>query len=202
MKNIKCIILAAGIIAATSAIATAQNVSARTGTYRVGKPYVVAGKTYVPHEDLLYRAEGNASWYGADFHGRRTANGEVYNMNAISAAHPTLPLPSYVRVTNLVNLRSIVVRVNDRGPYRNNRVIDVSVQVAKLLNFYDRGIARVRVEYVGRAALDASDDTKLLTQTLRNDTPTPSVPTTSVLRVVAAEVVVQWSAIMSASITE
>jgi rare lipoprotein A len=97
------------------------------GTYRVGKPYVIAGRTYVPEENINYLSEGIASWYGDDFHGRRTANGEVFDMHSISAAHPTLPMPSYVRVTNLANARSIVVRVNDRGPYAADRVIDRSV---------------------------------------------------------------------------
>jgi len=85
------------------------------GTYRVGRPYVVGGRSYIPEENPRYRAEGTASWYGEDFHGRLTANGEVYDMQGISAAHPTLPMPSYVRVTNLANQRSLVVRVNDRG---------------------------------------------------------------------------------------
>ena len=119
-----------------------------------------------------YSAEGLASWYGEDFHGRATANGEVYDMASISAAHPTLPIPSYARVTNLANQKSIIVRVNDRGPYHANRLIDVSVRTAKLLGFYDNGVTRVRVDYVGRAALEGSDDTKLAA-TLRSGTPAP-----------------------------
>src|SRR4051794_8836600 len=118
------------------------------GTYRVGKPYAVAGQTYVPEDDRNYVSEGLASWYGDDFHGRRTANGEVYDMDSLSAAHPTLPMPSYVRVTNLHNNKSIIVRVNDRGPYHRNRVIDVSRKAAHLLGFRGNGVARVRVEYV------------------------------------------------------
>ena len=105
----------------------------------MGKPYNINGRTYVPAEDPSYRAEGIASWYGRDFHGRLTANGEVYDMHSISAAHTTLPLPSYVRVTNLENGRSIVVRVNDRGPYARSRVIDLSIGTAKALDFYSRG---------------------------------------------------------------
>ena len=97
------------------------------GSYKVGKPYSINGRTYFPSENMSYRAEGVASWYGRDFHGRLTANGEVYDMHSISAAHTTLPLPSYVRVTNLENGRSIVVRVNDRGPYARSRVIDLSI---------------------------------------------------------------------------
>ena len=142
------------------------------GTYRVGNPYVIAGRTYVPREDANYRAEGQASWYGSDFQGRLTANGEVFDMHSLSAAHPTLPLPSYVRVTNLENRRSVVVRINDRGPYASNRLIDLSVRAAKILGFYDKGIANVRVEYVGRAALSGSDDEKLA-QSLRTDEPVP-----------------------------
>ena len=98
------------------------------GTYQVGAPYTVAGRVYVPEENPHYHAEGLASWYGDDFHGRLTANGEVFDLNGISAAHPTLPLPSYARVTNLANGRSLIVRVNDRGPYHGNRIIDVSMQ--------------------------------------------------------------------------
>ena len=116
------------------------------------------GQTYVPTYDPDYRAEGKASWYGSSFHGRRTANGERFDQEAVSAAHPTLPLPSYVRVTNLENNRSIVVRVNDRGPYRGSRLIDVSVRTAKLLGFYEQGLAKVRVEYLSPASLDGSND--------------------------------------------
>src|SRR5262245_3629763 len=140
------------------------------GAYRVGKPYSVNGRTYVPAEHSSYRIEGVASWYGRDFHGRLTANGEIYDMHSISAAHTTLPLPCYVRVTNLDNSRSIIVRVNDRGPYHRNRVIDLSIGTAKALDFYSRGLARVRVEYVGPAPLEGSDDTMLMA-TLRDGSP-------------------------------
>ena len=143
------------------------------GTYRVGKPYTVAGQTYVPGENASYNEVGTASWYGEDFHGRLTANGEVYDVASISAAHPTLPIPSYVRVTNLANDRSLIVRVNDRGPYHQGRLIDVSVRAAKLLGFHGNGVARVRVEYVGRASLDGSDDSKL-EATLRRGEPAPA----------------------------
>jgi rare lipoprotein A len=143
------------------------------GAYKVGKPYNINGRTYVPAENPHYRAEGVASWYGRDFHGRLTANGEVYDMHSISAAHTTLPLPSYVRVTNLNNGRSIVVRVNDRGPYHRDRVIDLSIGTAKALDFYHRGIARVRVEYVGRAPIEGSDETMLMA-TLREGSPAPA----------------------------
>lgn len=143
------------------------------GTYRVGKPYVVAGRTYVPEEDPNYRAEGMASWYGDAFHGRLTANGEVFDMTSLTAAHPTLPLPSYARVTNVANGKSVIVRVNDRGPYHGNRLIDVSNTAAKLLEFRENGIGRVRVEYVGRAPLEGSDDRQLMA-TLRTGQPAPA----------------------------
>ena len=143
------------------------------GTYRIGKPYTVGGKLYVPEEDVNYRAEGMASWYGDDFHGRLTANGEVFDMGSLTAAHPTLPIPSYARVTNLGNGKSLIVRVNDRGPYHGNRLIDVSNRAAELLDFKGNGVARVRVEYVARAPLEGSDDRQLVA-TLRTGEPAPS----------------------------
>jgi rare lipoprotein A len=143
------------------------------GVYRVGKPYEVGGRLYTPEENSRYRAEGLASWYGDDFHGRLTANGEIYDMSAISAAHPTLPMPSYVRVTNLANRKSLIVRVNDRGPYHRNREIDVSAKAAELLGFRHSGTARVRVEYVGLAPLEGTDD-RQLAATLRDGQPAPA----------------------------
>jgi len=154
-------------------VADGEPVPKGGGSYRIGKPYIVNGRTYSPKENPSYRAEGTASWYGPDFHGRMTANGEVYDMHAISAAHPTMPLPSYARVTNLDNGRSVIVRVNDRGPYSRNRIVDVSIGAAKALNFYGRGLARVRVEYVGQAPIEGSDDTMLLA-TLREGSPAPA----------------------------
>ncbi len=134
-----------------------------------GKPYVVAGKTYVPREEARgYVRQGLASWYGSAFHGRMTANGEVFDRHSIAAAHPTLPLPSYARVTNLDNGYSMVVRVNDRGPYHAGRVMDVSEEAARALDFHRRGTAHVRVEYVGKASTAGSDDRRLLA-TLRTD---------------------------------
>ena len=152
------------------------------GTYRIGRPYIVAGRIYVPEEDVNYREEGTASWYGDDFHGRLTANGEVFDMGALTAAHPTLPMPCYARVTNLSNGKSLIVRVNDRGPYHGNRLIDVSNKAAELLEFKGNGVARVRVEYVGRAPLEGSDDRQLIA-TLRTGTPAPSP---SLVRVASA----------------
>lgn len=127
------------------------------GIYKVGKPYQVAGKWYKPKEDPSYDRVGVASWYGELFHGRRTANGEIYDMNALTAAHPTLPMPVYARVTNLTNGRSLVVRINDRGPYARGRIIDLSKRTATLLGFKRQGTARVRVTYMGRAPLNGDD---------------------------------------------
>jgi len=114
--------------------------------YKVGKPYQIKGAWYYPREDFEYDETGIASWYGTKFHGRRTANGELYDMNALTAAHRTLPMPSYVRVTNLENGRSLIVRVNDRGPFARGRIIDMSRRGSQLLGFQKQGTARVRVQ--------------------------------------------------------
>jgi rare lipoprotein A (peptidoglycan hydrolase) len=132
--------------------------------------------TSAPIDKAAYRAEGTASWYGADFHGRLTASGERYDMHGSSAAHRTMPLPSYARVTNLDNGRSIIVRVNNRGPFVHNRIIDLSTGSARALDFYRKGIARVRVEFVGRAPIDGTDDQTLLA-TLRVGSPAPAPST-------------------------
>ena len=119
---------------------------AKPGNYKVGKPYQIEGVWYYPAEDYSYAETGIASWYGTDFHGKYTANGELYDMNDLTAAHRTLPMPSLVRVTNLDNGRSIVIRVNDRGPFARGRIIDVSRRSAQLLGFEQIGTAKVRVE--------------------------------------------------------
>jgi rare lipoprotein A len=116
------------------------------GGYKVGKPYKINGLWYYPQVDYEYQETGIASWYGTKFHGRQTANGEIYDMNTLTAAHRTLPMPSYVRVTNLQNGRSLILKVNDRGPFAHNRIIDVSRRGAQLLGFYRQGTTRVRVE--------------------------------------------------------
>ncbi len=133
------------LIFLTSCASTERSANYRPH-YKVGKPYAVAGKWYHPQEYQQYKNTGVASWYGKPFHGRATANGEVYNQNSLTAAHPTLPLPSVVRVTNLENGSSVILRVNDRGPFAKNRIIDVSSQAAKVLGFYEQGTARVKVE--------------------------------------------------------
>jgi rare lipoprotein A len=125
------------------------------GRYKVGDPYQVAGVWYVPKEQPHYDETGVASWYGDQFNMQPTANGEIFDMTAISAAHTTLPLPSIVEVTNLDNGRKIQVRVNDRGPFVAGRVIDLSHAAAQELGYDRQGLARVRVRYVGPATLEA-----------------------------------------------
>jgi len=132
------------------------------GRDQLGKPYKVKGQWYKPKEDPDYVKVGAASWYGDAFHGRLTANGEVYDMTHLTAAHPTMPLPSYARVTNTNNGSSVIVRVNDRGPFANDRVIDLSKRAAELLDYQHAGVAKVKVEYVGRAPLHGQDDQYLM----------------------------------------
>ena len=122
--------------------------------YKVGEPYKVHGVWYRPEFVTQYEATGIASWYGEAFHGQRTANSEIYDMEALTAAHPTLPLPSIVQVTNLANGHSLVVRVNDRGPFVSNRLIDLSQAAARELGFERQGLAQVHVSYLGLAELD------------------------------------------------
>ncbi len=130
--------------------------SPRDGNYKVGTPYQISGVWYYPKEDPFYDETGVASWYGADFDGKATANGERYDMDALTAAHRTLPMPTVVRVTNLENGRSIKLRVNDRGPFARGRIIDVSRRAANLLGFSNKGTARVRVQFEGRADVGAT----------------------------------------------
>ncbi len=133
------------------------------GGYKVGNPYQIGDTWYYPHEQPDYDETGIASWYGPTFYGKQTANGELYDGDGLTAAHRTLPMPVNVRVTNLDNGKSVVVRVNDRGPYAKGRIIDVSKHAAELLGFYAKGTARVRVTYLGRAGVPggepARDDT-------------------------------------------
>lgn len=123
-----------------------DTISTGDGRYKVGSPYQIRGVWYYPAEDYEYSETGIASWYGPNFHGKKTANGETYNQNDMTAAHRTLPLPSAVRVTNLENGRSIVLRINDRGPFARGRIIDVSRRGAQLLGFERNGVAKVRVD--------------------------------------------------------
>jgi len=142
------------------------------GHYKTGRPYQVGGRWYYPLASAAgYDQIGTASWYGRDFHGRKTANGERYDMHALSAAHKTLPLPTLVRVTNLENGRSVVVRVNDRGPFARNRLIDLSYAAARSLGFVNKGTARVRVQALG------NKPTRI--QTRRSVPPAPAGPAAS-----------------------
>lgn len=143
-------------------VTTKRNVRKGGGRNQIGKPYTIRGKKYYPRLDPNLKQTGLASWYGPNFHGRLTANGEVYDQYALSAAHPTMPLPSYAKVTNLENGSSVTVRVNDRGPFSKNRVIDLSARAAKFLGYTKQGVAKVKVEYVGKAPLHGLDEKMLL----------------------------------------
>jgi rare lipoprotein A len=131
------------------------------GTFKIGQPYQVGGTWYYPNQDLNYDETGIASWYGPDFHEKSTANGEQFDQNALSAAHKTLPLPSIVQVTNLDNGRSIEVRVNDRGPFVGNRIIDMSRRAAQLLGFEGQGTAKVRVQVLSSESIQAQSIARL-----------------------------------------
>lgn len=144
-------------VAASPRLVRTRNVPKGGGRRQIGKPYQVAGKWYFPKADETYNKVGQASWYGPNFHGRMTANGEIYDQFALSAAHPTLPLPSYARVTNIENGKSVIVRINDRGPFHGRRIIDLSARAAELLDYQQKGTAEVRVEYVGEAPLHGRD---------------------------------------------
>lgn len=139
-----------------------QSKEKKNGRVVVGKPYQIKGKWYYPENDPSYKRVGEASWYGSDFHGRLTANGEIYDMNLLTAAHPTMPLPSYARVTNLQNGSSIIVRVNDRGPFMKDRIIDLSKQAAEILGYATAGVANVKVEYVSEAPVGHYDGAYLM----------------------------------------
>lgn len=141
------------------------------GVYKVGNPYDIAGRTYTPREDTSYDQTGIASWYGEQFDRRQTANGEWFDMTRLTAAHPTLPLPVYARVTNVSNNRSVVVRVNDRGPFAHDRIVDLSRAAADELGFLRQGTTQVRVQYLSVASLD-DDGTELvaMNEHLRNGT--------------------------------
>ena len=175
--------ISAQVDTATSAVVRDSNTlqSIDAAEYRsyakFGTPYTIDGITYYPDADPFYDTTGTASWYGPGFHGGVTANGEVYDMTAMTAAHKTLPLPSYVRVTNLENGREIVVRLNDRGPFAKGREIDLSFAAAEKLDMIDQGSAQVRVQYLGPAekAADApfqkSTPQKIVQQDYPKSTP-------------------------------
>lgn len=136
---------------------TISSNTAPSGTFKVGNPYKVDGKWYRPQEDYDFEETGLASWYGPGFHGKKTANGEVFDEDELTAAHRTLQMPSFVRVTNLENGRSVVVRVNDRGPFKRGRVMDLSSKAAELLGFKNKGTAKVKLQVL-------SEESKQLAQ--------------------------------------
>lgn len=164
-----------GVKASPRIVEEGQAVPKGGGRYQVGKAYQVRGKWYQPKEEPGYNKTGLASWYGSAFHGRRTANGEVYDKYHLSAAHPTFPLPSYARVTNMENGTSVVVRVNDRGPFHEGRVIDVSSKTADLLDMKRTGTAKVRVQYVGKAPLEGNDMPYLMASYVTKGSRVPAV---------------------------
>jgi len=151
-----------GVKASPRMVASGKPVPKGGGRSVVGKKYKIAGKWYYPKDDPNYKKTGLASWYGPTFHGRKTANGEIFDRNGLTAAHTTMPLPSYAKVTNLNNGRSMIVRVNDRGPFHGNRVIDLSERVATMLDTKSAGVGKVKVEYVGRAPLHGQDEQYLM----------------------------------------
>jgi len=146
---------------------TTASIPGGKGTYKVGIPYQVGDTWYYPHEQSNYDETGIASWYGPTFYGKPTADGEIYDGEGLTAAHRTLPMPVNVRVTNLENGKSLVLRVNDRGPFANGRIIDVSRHAAELLGFYAKGTAQVRVTYFGRADLPSRPDESQIARSVR-----------------------------------
>lgn len=166
-----------GVKASPRVAVAGEKVAQRTGRYQLGDAYKVKGRWYKPRLDADYKKVGSASWYGSAFNGRLTANGEVYDMARLTAAHPTMPLPSYARVTNLENGNSVIVRVNDRGPFEQNRIIDLSKRAAQLLDCHDSGLAKVEVAYVGPAPLEGHDDQYLMASYEPGDggVPNPSI---------------------------
>jgi rare lipoprotein A len=151
-------VLALSLAACGSAPSGGENVppGGGKGIYKVGQPYQIDGTWYYPAEDWKYDETGIASWYGEQFHGKYTANGEIFDLNQMTAAHRTLPMPTVVRVTNLENGRSIAVRVNDRGPYARGRIIDMSRRAAQLLGFEGQGTAKVRVQIMVPESIQAA----------------------------------------------
>src|SRR6476659_8068758 len=146
---------------------TTASIPGGKGTYKVGIPYQVGDTWYYPHEQSNYDETGIASWYGPTFYGKPTADGEIYDGEGLTAAHRTLPMPVNVRVTNLENGKSLVLRVNDRGPFASGRIIDVSRHAAELLGFYAKGTAQVRVTYLGRADLPSRPDESQIARAVR-----------------------------------
>lgn len=178
--SLACLLLGGGCAETeflANSLKSAEGVKGKP-TYKLGEPYEINGELYQPHVDYAYSESGIASWYGDDFHGKPTANGEIFDMNLLTAAHRTLPLPSIVRVTNLENGRALVVRVNDRGPFSRGRIIDLSRRAAELLGFRMGGTALVRVDILPRESrLIAA---KLTGKPLPKDEQPPAHPAPSI----------------------
>ena len=185
-----CLLSACSSVSKPAAVGTTPPT---TNGYKVGRPYAINGIWYVPRVDYAYDATGVASWYGPGFDGQATANGETYDMNELTAAHKTLPMPSIVRVTNLDNGRSIKLRVNDRGPFVDGRIIDVSRRAAQLLGFYGAGTARVRVEIV-------ADESRALALLLTGSEQAPAIGAVSA-PIVATAVVADASVLPAAPVS-
>ncbi len=162
-------------VKASPRVADGKSIPKGGGRDLVGNAYTVKGRRYFPKEEPGYNKTGLASWYGSAFHGRLTANGEVYDKEHLSAAHPTFPLPSYARITNMENGSSVLVRVNDRGPFHAGRLIDVSSKTADLLDMKATGTANVRVQYAGRAPLDGHDMPYLMASYITKGSRSPGV---------------------------
>ena len=185
MKQTGSLLLVLAVLAACTSTGSRTSSSSSPSTssggyYKVGNPYEVKGNWYTPQEDYSYDETGIASWYGQEFHGGKTANGEEFNKNELTAAHKTLPLPTLARVTNLDNGRSIVVRINDRGPFSGSRLIDVSQRAAQLLGFEQNGTAKVRLQVL-------SDESKSIADAMRHYG--TSQPTQVVQNVTTQEIV-------------
>jgi rare lipoprotein A len=163
LPSLACLLIVAACASHPSGQRAGGGAGAPTSgpTYKVGQPYEISGNWYYPKEDYSYDETGIASWYGQDFHDHMTANGEIFNKNELTAAHKTLPLPTLARVTNLDNGRSIVVRINDRGPFSGARIIDVSQRAAQLLGFEQNGTAKVRVQVL-------ADESKAIADAMRH----------------------------------
>lgn len=163
MLRVFAALMVALMLSACSSIQLASHVAKKVsppsppppsvGTFKVGTPYTVMGQRYYPEENYELVETGIASWYGPGFHGKRTANGEIFDQNELTAAHRTLQMPSLVRVTNLENGRSLIVRINDRGPFKRGRIIDLSKRSAELLGFKNNGTAKVKVEVLTQESL-------------------------------------------------
>ena len=180
-----CEALLLGVFAACAAPQDEPYLEGQGGSFKIGEPYTINGKSYRPKRPAAsFIQTGVASWYGEDFHGRKTANGEIFDMNKASAAHRTLPLPSYVQVRNLENGRELTVRVNDRGPFTKDRVIDLSRHAAEVLGFKEEGTARVELRFIRLARLQEHQTPKIYDKPRKEARPAearPAPPTAKTL---------------------